>query len=285
MPLPFDATLKDLVQTHTHDIAAAFGLEDPQPVSVLNVDLSTVTAATDIVLGFGDPLQWLVDLNFQSSRAEDLLARVMLYNALLYHRFRVPVHSLVVLLRQEAQNPTQGRRLSYQVRPRRGKMDFSFEILPLWRRPVRQLLGGGLGTLPLAPLGRLPTGVPVAEALPGVIRRIEGRLTREATPEEANRLLTASFVLTGLRLSRDEAVHLFRGVRAMRESTTYQYILDEGRIEEARAMLLRQGRIRFGPPGEQAEAVLAGISDLDRLRRMGERLVQAGTWQEVLDTL
>jgi hypothetical protein len=91
--------------------------------------------------------------------------------------------------------------------------------------------------------------------------------------------------MTGLRLSREEVLQLFAGVRAMRESTAYQAILDEGRIEEARAMILRMGRIRFGPPGEQAEAVLGGISDLDRLHRMGERLVQVGTWQEVIDTL
>jgi hypothetical protein len=70
----------------------------------------------------------------------------------------------------------------------------------------------------------------------------------------------------------------------MHESSTYQYILDEGRIDEAKMMLLRQGRIRFGPPDAAAEAALRAITDLDRLERMGDHLLQAGGWQELLHT-
>jgi hypothetical protein len=70
----------------------------------------------------------------------------------------------------------------------------------------------------------------------------------------------------------------------MRESTTYQYILDEGRVEEARKILVRQGRIRFGPPSDQATSALARITDLERLERMTERLLTVSSWQELLDT-
>jgi hypothetical protein len=72
----------------------------------------------------------------------------------------------------------------------------------------------------------------------------------------------------------------------MRESTTYQQILaegrDQGRVEGARSVLLRQGRRKFGPPDQATEALLAGIDDLDRLERLGERLVEVSTWQELL---
>jgi hypothetical protein len=53
MPLPFDATMKDLVQSYPQDWLAQFDVAASVPVTLLNVDLSTISAATDIVLGHG----------------------------------------------------------------------------------------------------------------------------------------------------------------------------------------------------------------------------------------
>jgi hypothetical protein len=115
-----------------------------------------------------------------------------------------------------------------------------------------------------------------------VVQRLLERLERETPAPEAARLATAAFVLTGLRLPRAEALGLFQGVRAMRDSTTYQFILDEGRAEEARRFLFLQGRAKFGSPDAAAETALQGINDLERLEQMGERLLTAASWQELL---
>jgi len=64
MPMPFDATLKDLVQSFVHDYEVLMGLSDFSPLTPLNVDLSTLTAATDVALGHGDPPDQVVDINF-----------------------------------------------------------------------------------------------------------------------------------------------------------------------------------------------------------------------------
>ena len=93
MSMRFDATLKDLVQSFLPDYEAQMGLSDFAPLTPLNVDLSTVSAATDIALGNGDPPDRIVDINFQSGPDDDLAARVLLYNALLHHRFGVPVRA------------------------------------------------------------------------------------------------------------------------------------------------------------------------------------------------
>jgi hypothetical protein len=69
----------------------------------------------------------------------------------------------------------------------------------------------------------------------------------------------------------------------MRESDTYQAILDEGRVEGARRMILLQGRIRFGPPTRSIKARLAAITDIDRLERQAVHLLNASSWKEVLD--
>jgi hypothetical protein len=53
------------------------------------------------------------------------------------------------------------------------------------------------------------------------------------------------------------------GVQAVKDSTTYQKILRDGRaeghIEEARRIVLRQGTKRFGEP---EAAILAALEDL-----------------------
>ena len=95
-------------------------------------------------------------------------------------------------------------------------------------------------------------------------------------------------MLAGLRLTREQVVTLFQGVWAMRESTAYQFILDEGRAEgraeEARRILLRLGRKQLGAADEATEAALQAVSDLDRLERLSERLLEVSTWQELLAT-
>jgi hypothetical protein len=87
MPLPFDATLKDLLAPNPDDYVPAFGLPRVHPAVSLNVDLSTISAATDVAIGFGDPLQEIADLNFQSGADPEVDARCHLYSAALHLRF------------------------------------------------------------------------------------------------------------------------------------------------------------------------------------------------------
>ena len=72
----------------------------------------------------------------------------------------------------------------------------------------------------------------------------------------------------------------------MKESVTYQAILREGeaegKTEEARKMLLLQGRSRFGEPPPEAVAALDALTDVSRLEELGLRLLQATSWQELL---
>ena len=72
--------------------------------------------------------------------------------------------------------------------------------------------------------------------------------------------------------------------QAMRESWAYQEILEEGRADEARQILLRLGTRRLGPPDRDTAAALAALVDIERVERMTERLLDATTWSDVLTT-
>jgi len=261
----------------------AFDEPSAEPLRLLNVDLSTVTTATDVVIGLGDPLRDIVHFDFQASAAAHKHADVLVYNALLYRQFNVPVHAIVVLLRPEAAHSNLSGTVAYAARPGRGKMDFGYEVIRLWDTPAEKLLAGDLGLLPLATLGKLSGDVSIPEGLAYVIQRLIERLQRDAQPDQARRLLTAAYVLTGLRMpNRTAALQLFKGVRAMRESVTYMAIIEEGAIEEARKIILRLGRKLFGPPDETTTAALTATEDLERLEFLSEQILDVKSWQELM---
>lgn len=111
------------------------------------------------------------------------------------------------------------------------------------------------------------------------------RLEKEAEPGERAKLLSATYVLTGLRVSREIADQLFQGVHAMKESSTYQAILEEGAAEALQKTLLRQGKQRFGAAAPaEVENAIRGVNELERLERMTDRLLIVPDWQELLET-
>jgi predicted transposase YdaD len=289
MPQQFDATLKDLVQAHPADWVALLGGSVAGPIEVLTPDLSTVSAFADVVLRLPGGV---LHLDFQSGPDPDVASRMLLYNVLAHRHFEEPVLTVLVLLRPKADRSDLTGTLRYELWPGRGGLEFRFQVIRLWEVPVETLLGGGLGVAPLALLGKFPGGVAPAEALPSVIERLAQRIETEAPAEEQGTLLTASFILTGLRLDYEQAKQLFKGVFAMRDSSTYQGILDEGRaegmdrgrVQEARAIILRLGRKRFQPPTEAVESTLQAISDIERLDRIIDRLDDAADWQDLLAT-
>lgn len=302
MSLRFDATLKDIVTSRPEDFAAAFGLPRDEPVTALNVDLSTISAATDVALGFGDPLNEMADLNFQSGPDAGLPGRLHLYNAALHSRYGVSVRSIVVLLRPKADGTNLTGKLDYG--DGKFRVEFGYGVIRLWQEPVESFLHGGLALLPLATLCEMPTDRDLPAALRDVIREIDRRLGVEANHAEAARLMTASYILSGLRLKRHELPAIFRGVGTMPEElTAYDEMLELEALSEARGLargearglargeargrclvLLLQGRKRFGSPDAETETEMRSLTDLDRLDRMADAILTVNSWEELLAT-
>ncbi len=57
----------------------------------------------------------------------------------------------------------------------------------------------------------------------------------------------------------------------------------ESKAEEARALVLRQGRKKFGKaPTKKQQQQLAAITDLARLEVLAERLLDVASWADLL---
>ena len=120
MSKPFDATLKDLASLDPSRFLAELDTPSALPVSLLNADLSTVTAATDLVFGLGDPLEEVVHLEAQAGPDADKHLDLLAYHGLLHRMYRVPVHSILLLLRHQAQHSAQTGSIEYTTRLGRG---------------------------------------------------------------------------------------------------------------------------------------------------------------------
>jgi predicted transposase YdaD len=273
----FDASMKYLLELFPRAGPALLGLRTRRRVSVLNADLATVTTLADKVLRIHDPEPWILLVELQSSHRSRLPPSLAAYNTLLDNRHVLPVGSVVVLLRSEADRP-ELTGVHQRLRPDGScYLDFRYTVVRVWQQPFEQFLTGELGLLPLAPIA-----AGAAEVLPQVIGRMQARAAEEVAPELGRELLATSKILLGLHYEEAFVEQLFSRVSEMSESSVYQAILREGEAKGAQQILLRQGRKRFGPPDKSIRAALAAIADLGRLEQLSERLLEVASWQDLL---
>lgn len=282
MPLPFDATLKDVVASHPLDFVAAFGMPTDLPAATLNVDLSTISAATDVVFGFGDPVREIVDLNFQSGPDPALAARLLVYSSLLHLRHCVPVQSVVVLLRPKADTSNLSGILAYDC----GGIgvEFRYKVVRMWQQPVEPFLEGGVGLLPLAMLCQLPPEMDEMTAMSEVIRRIENRLYTDAAPAEAAQLMRASMALAGLRVQPADWTTFLGGDPNMAEVMTMWDVWEEKARQATIRALISAATPRVGEIDATSTSALQEVQDPDRLDRMLRSIWKAKNWEEILQT-
>lgn len=281
MPGPFDTTTRFLVQSYPSDWLAFVGLAVSGPVEVIDANLTTVTAEVDKVVRVGAGAPMLVHLEFQSSYDPTMGQRLVRYSTLLHLQHQLPVASVLLLLRPEADGAAATGEYGVRLPDGRPYLWFSYDVRRIWLESPSDLVAGPLGTLPLAPLSAT-----TPEALPGVLRAIEERLSREATTAEAAQLRVVTYTLLGLRYPTELADRLMPGIRQMRDSATYQAILEDGRVEGRaegeRRLLLLIGTSRLGLPTDAIRARIEAIDDVNALEGFAARLLTVSSWDELL---
>jgi predicted transposase YdaD len=290
---PFDAATKRLVETDPVAWLHYVGLPGTF-VKMEDADLSTVTAQADRFLRVRDP-DYLAHLELQAGYEVDMGDRMLRYSALGYVKHNLPVVSVLVLLRSEANGPAITGQVTYSVE---GYPDcwlsFGYRVVRVWEQDPEPLLIGPSALLPLAPIANVS-----ADALPGVVRRMEARIDREVPRKLRGELWTTTRLLLGLRYRRGFVNELLKGVQGMKESDTYLEILEEGeaqgivkgrvegrvegRADEARRMLLLMGSKRFGEPTKKTRTALEAISSPEALEQLATRLFEVESWEELLN--
>jgi hypothetical protein len=70
----------------------------------------------------------------------------------------------------------------------------------------------------------------------------------------------------------------------MEESASYQWIVRKGERRGQQATLLRIGRRLLGEPDAATVAAVQAITDLERLDRLADRVVEVSSWADLLAT-
>lgn len=182
-PRPFDVATRALIERDPEAWLRCARLPVNGPVEPIDSAVSTVLAEVDTVLHVRAPSAWLAHLELQSTRDRDLPLRMLQYHVLLRRRHDLPVASSVILLRPQADGPEFSGRFDCLGPFGTVTASFMFGVVRIWEHPVGELLTGGIGTLPLAPIAAVEPA-----RLPEVIRRIEERFEQEASPDVAGDL-------------------------------------------------------------------------------------------------
>lgn len=287
---PFDVTTKVLVEFEPAAWLTFLGIAG-RIVKVVDADLSTVSAAGDklILIAAGDdenPTSGL-HFEFQSHRFQRLPQRTHMHNAIAEMRVELPIESVVLALRPEADGPELTGRLENLAGGSR--YIFEYRVVRVWQLEVSRLLTGPLGLVPLAPLANIS-----AAELPAVIAAMNQRLTAEAPPDRLDELWVASYIMMGLKYPHAVFRQVTHGVLSMKDSVTYQKIFGdgeakgkregktEGKVDEARALLVKLGTRRLGRMPRGMKAKLESITDVRRLEDLVLRAAEISSWAELL---
>jgi hypothetical protein len=231
------------------------------------------------------PPDWLLAVEFHAGH--DVLAKLpdlLLYNSALFRRHGLRVRTLLVVLHRGADSPQLTGLYERGFPDEPFEVALRYRVLRVWQVAPQAWLSGGMGLVPLAPLGDLQT-----EDLPAIVVQMKQRLD-QATPqraaERAAELWSAAFILMGIRYERAIIETLLKGVANMKESVTYQAILEEGEAQgeakEARKFLIMLGRNQYGEPSPEVLATLNSVADVTRLEELGVRLLKASSWEELV---
>jgi predicted transposase YdaD len=278
---PYDATTKELIERDPLAFVRVLGLPGSR-ADVIDADVATVTAEADRVIRVREPQEYLLHIEFQASYDSRMGERLLRYNTLLGYRHRLPVRSVLVLLRSEADGPAIQQTFSAGFPGEVPYVEFRYQTLRLWMSDPEAFLESPT----LAPFAVLASGT-----LEGRAPAILSQIARSGS--DAGSLTTAAFVLAGLRFTAEEIERFLRRSPQMRESSTYRLLVAEGhaegrvegrvegREEEARALLLRVGSLRLGTPSERISQHIDSLG-LEELESRFEALfVGVESWDEL----
>jgi hypothetical protein len=286
---PFDATLNDLISIRPDDWARYFARVTGIPPGLcesLDTDLAT-TLQADRIFRINGVSPVLLHLELEANPRLGVPRDLMRYNTLIDHQHNLPVESVLVLLRPKALASDQnGLYVRYGVT---GSIiaQFRYRVERVWEHSVDDWLRSGLGVAPLA----LLTDEADANLEKALERFKTCLLDHKADEAVTKSVLGSSYVLCGLRYEQARIAEMYRRLSMlMEESTTYQEILgkgvaqglERGQLQAHRNLLLRQGTKRLGEPAPATTAALGEITDLKRLERLAERILDATSWDDLL---
>jgi hypothetical protein len=190
-----------------------------------------------------DHVELAVHLEFQAGKSGNRVPlRLLDYSIGVTQRYRLPVHSCVVLLCKPADSPVLTGEFMYGLPNMLPYLTFRYRVIRLWKVPLETFLipGSSLAAAGvLSDFGNLPAK-DVGTLVTACIESIQDADTRHL-------VLTIAYNLAGLRFNDGKADIMFeRNLEVLERSSTIQAAIRRG---EARLLLTSAEQV-FGAPSQ-----------------------------------
>ena len=192
-----DVAMKHSIAEFPQDWAELVGVRKGTRVRVVDSDVSTVATLVDKVIEVQANEPFVLHFEPQAYYDKMLDIRMFEGNGRLTKRHGRFVHTCVLLLDRAAWG--RANTGCYRSESPLGgcRVDFEYRVVKVWELPVQQLLSGGVGILPLAPVSDV-----ARDEVPAVIERMAQRFRQEVPRSVEAALWTATYVLVGLRYDK-----------------------------------------------------------------------------------
>lgn len=244
---------------------ASWLLGEPIPLTKLEPsELLSEPIRADSVI-FLESAQMILHLEFQTQTDANIPLRMLDYCVRLHRKFpHRRIHQVVIYLRK-TKSP-----LAYATEFRLPNTTHKFNVIRLWEEPT-SIFQKYLGLLPFAPLSN--TADPEE-----TLRQVADRIASISDKTLQSRISASTYITSGLVLSKEIINRLLRS-EMMKESVTYQAILEEGEAKgEARgkAEAIRQVAINMVRSGLEIN-LIAQITGLaaEEIRNLMPKMTQA----------
>ena len=240
----YDKAFKLLVDLSPLDWALFTGLDKVGKADGMETELPERNRYVDRLIRVSDDhVELAVHLEFQAGKSGNRVPlRLLDYSIGVTQRYRLPVHSCVVLLCKPADSPVLTGEFMYGLPNMLPYLTFRYRVIRLWKVPLETFLipGSSLAAAGvLSDFGNLPAK-DVGTLVTACIESIQDADTRHL-------VLTIAYNLAGLRFNDGKADIMFeRNLEVLERSSTIQAAIRRG---EARLLLTSAEQV-FGAPSQ-----------------------------------
>ena len=282
----YDSTLKEWVQQQPRTIVPLL-LAGAVYEATYDVERIRPTMRTDRVYLIMYQGRWhILHLEFESGADSNLIARLLVYHAILYQEYGLPVISMIIYPFRVTKAKSPWKEMS----GRKAILTFNFEVLPLYTLEAETYLQKHLTCMyPLLPTMQGVTAEMLLQAMEELVQ-----LYRE---DEVT--LAQQFVWMELLLSRAATIPERQKQEIQRRLSMYDPLWEEhpkvkqiraeskteGELKALRSMVVIIVKARFPDLAPLAQERAAQLKDTKTLKQLGERLAAAPDKQAVSDVL
>lgn len=269
--MSYDSILKYIIDEYSQPIVSwLLQREITEAIALLKTELNVEPIRADGVF-FLEVGEQIVHLEFQITPKSKppLPLRMLDYWVRLYRLYEKPIEQIIIFLRPDTSPKVYED--SFQL----GKTTHFYRVIRIWECDATPLLSQP-ALLPLAVLAK-------NEQPEVLLSQVAEKIDKIKDTKQKSNIAACVELLAGINYS-EELIKMYLQDDILKESVTYQRMLNEGGKREAVILVKRLLKKRFGEESESLKPQLNTLS-IENLELLGESLFDFNCFDDVITWL